>query len=108
MSELIKVTNGVAILDEETNRKIAEFERLAKLIKDEEGKLKDAIKEEMESKGIIKVETEDMVLTYVAPSDRERFDSKRFRAAHSDLYDEFITMSPVKASVRIKVKEERK
>lgn len=105
MSNLITVNNGAVILDAEANRKIAEFERLAKLIKEEETKLKDAILEEMQEKGILKVETENLIITYIAPTDRERFDTKRFRAEHSDLHDEYVTMSKVKASVRIKVKE---
>ena len=58
----------------------------------------------MESKGIIKVETEEITISYIAPTDRETFDSKRFKADHADLFDEYVKMSPVKSSVRIKVK----
>ena len=33
------------------------------------------------------------------------FDSKKFREDHPNLYDEYIKMSDVKSSIRIKVKE---
>lgn len=102
--ELIKIENDIAILDLETSNKIAEFERQLKTIKEQEDLLKQAILNEMESKNIIKLETDNLTISYVAPTDRETFDSKTFKAEHQDLYDEYIRMSPVKSSIRIKVK----
>lgn len=102
--ELIKVKNNIAILDAEIASQIAEFERQAKFIKAEEERLKSAILKEMEAKGIIGIDTDQIKITYIAPSDREKFDSKQFRAEHSDLYDEYVSMIPVSSSIRIKVK----
>lgn len=102
--ELIKYENDIAILDIETSAKIAEFERQAKAIKEQEDKLKKAILEEMESKNIIKLETDDLMINYIASTDRETFDSKAFRQDHEDLYDDYVKMTPVKSSIRIKVK----
>lgn len=102
--ELITISQGVALLDAQTAVRIAEFERKAKEIKEAEDNLKKEILEEMEAKGIIKLETEEMTITYVAPTDRETFDSKRLRAENPSLYDEYINISPVKASVRVKLK----
>ena len=106
MNEIIRMENGISVLDAETSGKIAEFERQLKAIKQQEDELKQAILEEMESKGIIKVEDEvaGISITYVAESYRETFDSKLFKQEHPEVYDEFIRMSPVKASIRIKVK----
>lgn len=106
MNEIIRMENGITVLDAETSGKIAEFERQLKAIKEQEEYLKMAILEEMENKGIIKVEDEinGISITYVAESYRETFDSKLFKQEHPDVYDEFIKMSPVKASIRIKVK----
>ena len=107
MNEIIRMENGITVLDAETSGKIAEFERQLKAIKEQEEELKKAILEEMESKGIIKVydEINGISITYVAESYRETFDSKLFRKEHPDVYDEFIRMSPVKSSIRIKIKE---
>lgn len=104
MNELIKYENNLAILDKETASKIAEFERQAKYIKEQEDALKALILEEMQSKNIYKLDTGEMTITYVSATTKETFDSKEFRNAHADLYDEFVKISPVKASIRIKVK----
>lgn len=104
MNSLIKVEDGIAILDENTASHIAEFERQIKYYTEQEDLLKQAILTEMEDKGIVKVDTEELTISYIAPTDRETFDSKSFRKDHSDLYDEYIKMTPVKPSVRIKVK----
>ena len=102
--ELIKIENEVAILDPLVSEKIANFERQIKVIKEQEDNLKQAILEEMETNQIIKLDTPDILISYVASSDRETFDSKTFKADHQDLYDEYVKMTPVKASIRIKLK----
>lgn len=104
MNELIRIDNGIALLDEETAVKIAEFERQVKELKDAEEELKKMIISEMESKNVVKLDTDVLTLTYVQPTERETFDSKTFREKNPDLYDEFVKMTPVKASIRIKVK----
>lgn len=102
--ELIRIENETALLNIEVNRKIADFERQIKSIKEQEDELKKAILEEMENKNLFKVETDDLTINYIAPTDRETFDSKKFREENPNLYDEYIKMSPVKSSIRIKVK----
>lgn len=100
-------SNSTLILDPDVANQIAEFERQIKAIKEQEETLKEAIKTEMEAKGIIKVEDEinGLSITYVAETSRETFDSKKFRADNPDVYDEYVRMTPVKSSIRIKVKE---
>lgn len=103
--DLIKRENGISILDAEVSKKIAEFERQLKAIKEQEEKLKTAILEEMEKQGIVKLEDETSGLTinYIAKTYRENFDSKKFRKDHPEMYDEYIKMSSVKSSIRIKI-----
>ena len=103
--ELITINNGVALLDEETHKKIAEFERKIKEIKEAEEDLRERILKEMESKGIKQIKTDEMTISYKAPYDKESFDSKQFRADHPDIYDSYISMTTCKASVSIKLKE---
>ncbi len=102
--ELIKIENEIAVLDAETSIKIADFEKAIKELKEKEDELKQAILTEMESKSIIKLETEDLMINYIAPSERETLDSKRLREEQPDLYDEYVKFSPVKSSIRLKVK----
>jgi predicted phage-related endonuclease len=105
MAGLIKVENGISILDTTVSNKIAEFERQIKFIEEQEKALKEAIKAEMEAQGILKVEdaTNGMTISYIAPTYRETFESKKFKAEHPDMYDEYIKLSPVKSSIRIKL-----
>lgn len=102
--ELIKIENEVAVLDVETSKKVAEFEKAIKSIKTQEDELKQNILKEMESKNIIKLETDDLVINYIAPAERETLDSKKLREEQPDLYDEYVKFSTVKSSIRLKVK----
>ena len=101
--ELVTVSQGVALLDAQTAVRIAEFERKMKEIKEAEDALKAAILEEMEDKGIKSIKTDDMTISYIAPSDRETLDTKRLKAELPDIYDDFVKIAPVKSSIRIKV-----
>jgi len=98
-----EVTELRHFLDFETSKKIREFEKQVKLIKEQEDILKKRILEEMERKHIIKLESSELLISYIAPTDRETFDSKKFKQDHQDLYDEYVSMTPVKSSIRIKV-----
>ena len=101
---LITVRDNTALLDADVASRVAEFERAIKRLKEAEEELKNTILAEMEQSDVIKVDSEDLTISYIAPTDRESFDTKRFRAEHADLYDEYIKLSPVKASIRIKLK----
>ena len=105
MEELIVVQDEIALLNREVNNTIVEIEREIKFLKEKEELIKQTVLEEMERKGIIKVETDDLLINYIAPSDRETLDSKRLRAEKQDVYDEYIKITPAKSSIRIKTKQ---
>ena len=105
MDKLIRVEQNNALLKPEVAIALAEFERMAKEIKSKQDELKQRILAEMEEHGILKVETDELTITYVAPTSRETFDSKAFRKDNPDLYDEYVKISTVSASVRMKVKD---
>lgn len=102
--DLITIKDETAILDRETATKIAEFEQMAKEIKAKEDELKKAILKEMESKQLIKLDTDNLTITYIAPTERESLDSKTLREELPDIYDAYVKISPVKPSIRIKLK----
>lgn len=107
MTAIIKREDNILTLDEGVSKKIVEFEKQLKAIKEQEEELKKMILEEMEKNGIIKFEdeTNGLSITYVAETSRETFDQKRFRADNPEMYDEYIKFTPVKSSIRIRVKE---
>ena len=104
MNELITIESGTAILDAEAVRKIAEFEDTMNKLKQAEDKLKKDILAEMEEKNILKIENDTMTISYIGATGRETFNSKKFRSDNPDLDDEYVTISTVKSSIRIRVK----
>ncbi len=103
---LIVLENGNAVLNTSASALLAEFERQVKAIQDKEKELKQRILEEMESKGILSIKSPELTISYVAPTTRETFDSKTFRKDHPDLYDEYVSISTVRSSIRMKVVSE--
>lgn len=74
-----------------------------KALEDQIAPTREAIKEEMESRGILNVQIGDVSVSYVAPATRKTFDSTRFKADHADLFAAYQKESAVKSSIRIKV-----
>ena len=102
MNEIIIQENNT--LSEDIEKQIVSIEKRIKKLKEQQDAMKAALLSAMEAKNLIKLETDKMVISYVAPTDRESFDSKKFRSDNPDLYDEYVKISPVKSSIRIKVK----
>ena len=102
--EMIQIYKDEVMLTTEATNKIAELERTIAELKKIQDDVKKAIIEEMEQKGVVKLDNDVVTITYIAPTDRETFDSKKFKEEQPDMYDEYVKISPVKASVRIKVK----
>ena len=102
MQEIIKFENGELVA--EAINYIAGIERQLKEAKEQEESMKKALLEAMEQNGIIKVDTDAILINYVAQTESERFDSKGLKETCPDLYNEFVKFIPVKASIRIKVK----
>lgn len=102
--ELITLKDNLAILDVETAGKIADFEKMAKEIKAKEDELKKAILEEMQDKGLIKLETDELVISFVSGTTRETLNTKSLKEELPDIYDTYVNIKPVKPSIRIKLK----
>ena len=66
--------------------------------------LREWLLSEMERKGIVKIDSPELTVSYVAAGDRETFDSKALKKDEPELYDKYARLTPYKASLRIKVK----
>ena len=107
MNDLITYENGNYILKQGVGRRLAEYEKIIKRLKEQEDDLKNRIMSAMEEYGVIKIETEDVTVSYIAATAKESFDSKKLKKDNPDLYDEYCNLKPVKASIRIKLKERK-
>lgn len=102
--ELIRYEANTPVLDREISVQIAEFERQVKFLKAEEERLKRAIQNEMEVKLIKGIKTPELTISYIGETYVETFDKERFRLENPDLYDEYVTIKPKKAFVKIGVR----
>lgn len=100
---MVRQTNEL-IIPQETSKYIASIEKQIKELKAQEEELKQNLLKEMERHNVIKLETDDIIVTYIASSERETFDSKTFRDENPLIYDEYCKITTVSPSIRIKVK----
>lgn len=75
-----------------------------KELKEKKEKIREILLKEMEDKNILKLENENISITYKAPTERETFRTKDFKKDLPDLYDAYVEFTPVKGSLLIKIK----
>ena len=103
--ELIVFKDDVSYLSESASFDLVTLDKEINRLTAMRDELKANLLREMEERGIIRLESDEVAVTYIQPADRESFDSKKFRADNPDLYDSYVKLTPVKPSLRIKVKE---
>lgn len=86
---------------------IAYYENEKKLAEENRNKVRDKIIQIMKEQGITKFENDNISITYIAPTDAETFDSKKFKEEHPDTYQEYVKITHKKESVRITLKEKK-
>lgn len=86
---------------EKLELQIASFKQLEEQYK----AMKDKLYQLMEEYDIKKWETDKIIITRILPSQRESFDSARFKKDHPDLAEQYKKISKTAGSVRIKLKE---
>ena len=106
MSELIKFTNNEIVVKDEVLQKLKSYNEIKLKASLLEQEIKRDLQEAMEKYDVKKWDNDVFTATYVAPTKRKRFDSKRFEKELPELFEEYQTTSDVKSSVRIKYKEE--
>ena len=80
---------------------------LTKRIKELTEELEEAkasVLENMEKDGCKSVDTGALLVTFVAPSKRESFDSKKFKEENAELYGKYIKASETKASLKVTIR----
>lgn len=102
--DIIKREGDKAVLDPKAEDWIVTLESNLKRLKELDIEIKEKLVKEMEAHNITKLDTDDLTIHYVAPTDRELFDAKGFKSDNPELCDGYIKLKHVKPSVRIKVK----
>ena len=104
MNEIVKLENGEYGLVKDAVDTIINIEKEMKKLKECQDNYKATLLEKMEEYDIAKIDIPELTITRKAASQRETFDSKSFKAANPDLYDEYVTFTDVKGSITIKLK----
>lgn len=89
-------------------RQMAQVETRYKQMQAQEAEMKERIKELMAAYDIDKWTSPNgkVTFTLTPPHTQSRFDTTKFKADHSDLYEEYLKDVNIKASLTIKVKDE--
>lgn len=103
-NEMIVINGNEISLNQNVSQQLATIESTVKKMKEIEEEIKARILMEMEARGIYKIDTPDVTITYVGASERDTFDSKAFKMDNPKMYHQYVKTSEVKSSVRIKVK----
>lgn len=104
MNDIIKVEDGNAVMSMEFMAHMLDVKDQLKKLKEIDDANNEMLLEAMEKHHLIKFENDAIVVNYIAPTDRETFNAKKFKEQCPDVYDAYCTMKPVKASVRVKAK----
>lgn len=102
MNDIIKITDGK--LDQSTIDYIVSVESQMKVIKAQYEQFKSDLRQAMEENGILSLDSENLLISYVSETTREALDTKALKQELPDIYNAYARIIPVKASVRVKVK----
>lgn len=102
--ELPTSVNDMLIKLQQIEFAIMEIENSAKAYEANAINLREALKAEMEKAGVKKWETDNIVVTYVGSTERRTIDSTRLKAEQPSVYDQYIKVSNINPSIKIKLK----
>jgi hypothetical protein len=101
--ELVKVENGQIVIAQEVEDRLKAFQIEKARMDMLEKQIKEAMLKAMEDNGIKSYESDNVRITYKAPTTRSSVDTKALK--EQGLYDSFVKTSPVKASVVVTWKD---
>lgn len=76
-----------------------------KQLEEQEESLKDFLIQKFEETRLPFIDNDYFKITYIAPTTRESFDTKRLKEELPEIAKQFTKTTPVKAQVRIKLKD---
>lgn len=85
---------------------IKDLDKKAETIAEEKAIMRGALLEEMEKRGVKKFDNDFLTITYIAPTVRVGVDSDKLKEKYEAIYLDCLKETPVKASLRIKIKNE--
>lgn len=94
----------IAKLNREIERAVGNQVAKKEELEEQNKNMRQSILEAMEANGVEKFDGDLITITYVKPSVRTTFDSKKFAEERPKTYAKYTRETKVKASIRLKVK----
>ena len=95
---------AIAKLNKKIEAEVGHFLEKKQTLEQQNSDMREAIKESMEANGVTKFDGDLISITYVAPTERNTFDSKRFMEERPKTAEKYMRKTQVKSSIRLKVK----
>jgi len=99
-----KNQQAIAKINREIEKAVGAQLQKLETLKQQDADMRQAILEAMEANSVTKFDGDLITITYVAPTKRTTFDSTKFKEERPKTYAKYLKTSPVKASIRLKVK----
>ena len=104
MNELVKLEDGRYGLVDDAVLTITAIENEIKILKSKQDIYKERLLSLMEEYDVKEIDIPELKITRKFATTRETLNTKRLRAEHPDIYDEYIEITDVKGSITVKVK----
>ena len=106
MNELVEIKNNQIILQQETVKKIIEFNKIKKEMEYQEKLLKQGLMEAMDQLGIKSFEVEGLSATIKNGYIRHAVDTTALKKEMPDVYNQFLKDTEVKPSIVLSIGDE--
>lgn len=100
-----EVRRGVLMKLTDIERAIIEIKTRLAQAEEQKKSLTEALYQEMDARGVYKLDSPTLSITRIADTTAETFDSKAFRADHPELYGQYLREIPRKGYVKIALKQ---
>ena len=101
-TDLIRYEGGSPILDERTGARLAALEATIEQLETERDALRGMIRDEMKRIGCIRLQTEELTVSYIPAGTAGRLDTKALRAECPDVYDAYAKLVDVPDRVLVR------
>lgn len=101
-TDLIRYEGGSPILDERTGARLAALEATIEQLEAERDAMRGMIRDEMKRIGCIKLQTEELTVSYIPAGTAGRLDTKALRAECPDVYDAYAKLVDVPDRVLVR------
>lgn len=92
----------IAHLEAEVMKATADLQVKLKNARQQDAEVRAALKEAMEKNNVKKFESDNLTITYIAPTTRKGLDTARLKAEAPGIYDKYVKETPIASSIRIK------